>query len=120
MKRFLCLLASVVLLTGCSKNLVQIEITSYDNSIRYLDMNSIHSSGWNKKVFTMVTEFPLTNEKNITWELEVDCDKKLMRMSKDPGLPNIKSYPWHIIGDSISDYNNQQDWKLYSLVCGVK
>ena len=116
MKRFL--LTSIVLLTGCSTNLVEIEKSLYDKSIGYLDMNSIHSSGWNKKVFTMITKFPLTNEKDITWQLEIDCDKKLIRMSKDPSVPNIKSYPWNIIGNNPFDRTNKKDLMMYSLVCG--
>jgi hypothetical protein len=117
MKRLLVLLTSLVLLTGCSKNLVQIDTAWYNNSIEYLDINSIHTSGWNKKEFTMITKFPLTNEKTITWELEIDCDKKLIRMSKDPSVPDIKSYPWNIIGNNPFDKTNKKDLMLYSLVC---
>ena len=117
MKRFLCLLTGVVFLTGCSENLVKIENVSYNNSVRYLDMNSIHSSGWNKKVFTMITKFPLTNEKDITWQLEIECDKKLIRMYKDPSAPNVKSYNWNVIGNSGFEHTNTKDLMLYSLTC---
>ena len=117
MKRFSYALAGILLLTGCSENVVEIHRRLYNNSVEYLDMNSIHSSGWNKKVFTMITIFPLTNEKTITWQLEIDCDKKLIRMNKDPSAPNIKSYTWNVIGNSGFEHTNTKDLMLYSLIC---
>ena len=120
MKRFLFLMCVSILISGCSTGLVQVAYKEYDNSIEYINMSSIHSSGWNKKEFTMLIKYPITGKKDLSWSLEIDCDKKLIRMSKDPSMSNVNSYSWHIIGDSPSDYNNRQDWKLYSLVCGVK
>ena len=102
MIRFLTLIFVCFMFAGCDSKpkLVQIEYDSLPlyssipefHNIKYMDLNSITTSGWNKKKVTVVVKYPLDERKNFNYIQEFDCGQHIVR--------NIEvnwTGDWHIV-----------------------
>ena len=89
MKRFFALILVCSLFAGCNNQpqlvLIENDTTPQFSSIpqfyhiKYMDLNSVTSVGWNKKRMSVVVKYPLDNTKNYKYTQEFDCSKRIVR-----------------------------------------